>query len=227
MFEVCSRSNSSERHAKPKSDEESETFTEQDLKDMMSLVLENYKSFSELNEILEIGEEDSSCRKVPDFGFHESLISRFHQNHRFFCHHDYVVYNMSGTIFTFQLLYEAQNVLYCQDYAKYQFRTPSLCLYNENLSPFDMLCVSYFLQNSNKAWNHLHISDIMPIGSNPTYLKVFANSLTNNSTQQNSSCNILEIAFDLGSTQTKIFSSSFLCNITECYCVDIHFFCRL
>ena len=74
-----------------------------------------------------------------------------------------------------------------------------------------MLCVSYFLQNSNKAWNHLHISD-------PNDFKIFADSLINSS-QQNSSCNILDVAIDLGSTQTKFFSSSFLCNITECYCV--------
>ena len=73
-----------------------------------------------------------------------------------------------------------------------------------------MLCVSYFLQNSNKTWNHLHISD-------PNNVKIFADSLINSS-QQNSSCNILDVAIDLGSTQTKFLSSSFLCNITECYC---------
>ena len=201
-----------------KSDKESETFTEQDFKDMMSLVLENYKTFSELNEMLEIEEEDFSCQRVPVFGFHKSLFSRFHQNHRIFCHHDNVIHILSSTIFTFQLLYEAQNISYCQDYAKYRFWTPSLCLDKQNLSPFDMLCVSYFLQNSNKAWNHLHISDHLHILYNPNSLTVFANSLTNNPTQQNSSCNILEIAIDLGSTQTKFFSSSFLCNITECYC---------
>ena len=193
-------------------DKGSETFIEQDLKDMKGLVLQNHETFSELNEQLEI-EEGFSCIKIPYFGFYTRYISRyqFYQNQKIFNNHHQLVHNLSRTIFTFQLLYEAQNVSYCQDYAQYQFEIPSLCLYGQNLSPFDMLCVSYFLQNSNKAWNHLHISD-------PNNVKIFADSLINSS-QQNSSCNILDIAIDLGSTQTKFLSSSFLCNITECYCV--------
>ena len=190
-------------------DKGSDTFTKQDLKDMKGLVLQNHETFSELDEQLEI-EEGFSCMKIPDFGFHTMYISRFHQNHKIFNNHQYFVHNLSSTILTFQLLYEAQNVSYCQDYAQYEFEIPSLCLYGQNLSPFDMLCVSYFLQNSNITWNHLHISD-------PNNVKIFADSLINSS-QQNSSCNILDVAIDLGSTQIKFFSSSFLCNITECYC---------
>ena len=190
-------------------DKGSETFIEQDLEDMKGLVLQNHETFSELNEQLEI-EEGFSCIKIPYFGFYTRYISRFHQNQKILNKHHQLVHNLSNTIFTFQLLYEAQNVLYCQDYAQYQFEIPSLCLNRQNLSPFDMLCVSYFLQNSNKAWNHLHISD-------PNNFKIFADSMINSS-QQNSSCNILDVAIDLGSTQTKFLSSSFLCNITECYC---------
>ena len=199
-----------EQETKTILDKESDTFTEQDFKDMKCLVIENNETFSEPNEELNIREGPFSCLMEPSFGFHTSCISRFHQNHSFFNDHHIVRYDLSHILFTFQLLYEAQNVLYCQDYAQYQFEIPSLCLNRQNLSPFDMLCVSYFLQNSNKIWNHLHISD-------PNNVKIFADNLINSS-QQNSSCNILDVAIDLGSTQTKFFSSSFLCNITECYC---------
>ena len=191
-------------------DKESDTFTEQDFKDIKCLVLQNNETFSEPNEELNIREGPLSCLMEPNFGFHTSYISRFHQNHSIFNDHHIVCYDLSRILFTFQLLYEAQNVLYCQDYAQYRFEIPSLCLDRQNLSPFDMLCVSYFLQNSNKTWNHLHISD-------PNNFKIFADSLINSS-QQNSSCNILHVAIDLGSTQTKFLSSSFLCNITKCYC---------
>ena len=192
-------------------DKESDTFTEQDLKDIKCLVIEKNETFSEPNEELDISEGSFSCLMEPNFGFYKSYISRFHQNHSIFNTHHIFCYDLSHILFTFQLLYEAQNVLYCQDYAQYQFEIPSLCLSRrQNLSPFDMLCVSYFLQNSNKTWNHLHISD-------PNNVKIFADSLINSS-QQNSSCNILDVAIDLGSTQTKFLSSSFLCNITECYC---------
>ena len=187
-----------------------ETVIEYTFKDVI-MKLEEYEDFSKFDEQLEIEDCGLSCLKIPHFGFYKSYISRFHQHHKIFNDHQRIVYNLSNTIFTFQLLYEAQNVLYCQDYAQCQFMIPSLCLYRQNLSPFDMLCVSYFLQNSNKAWNHLHISD-------PNNFKIFSDSLINSS-QQNSSCNILDVAIDLGSTQTKFLSSSFLCNITECYCV--------
>ena len=117
-------------------DKGSETFIEQDLKDMKGLVLQNHETFSELNEQLEI-EEGFSCIKIPYFGFYTRYISRFHQNHKFlmtnitiFC------YNLSSILFTFQLLYEAQNVLYCQDYAQYQFEIPSLCLNRQKFISF-------------------------------------------------------------------------------------------
>ena len=57
----------------------------------------------------------------------------------------------SSILFAFQVLYEAQDISYCQKLAEdLDFeKIHSLCLHDQNLSPFDMLCVSYFLQNSN------------------------------------------------------------------------------
>ena len=105
-----------------------------------------------------------------------------------------------------------RNISYCQKLAKdLDFNEiPSLCLYGQNLSPFDMLCVSFFLQNSNMKWNHLHFDD-------SKQLKIFADSLLNHS-QHNSTCDILDIKIGNYNIPSKFWSSSFLCNITECYC---------
>ena len=87
---------------------------------------------------------------------------------------------------------------------------PSLCLDRLDLSPFDMLCISYFLQNSNMTWNYLHFGY-------SNQVKIFADSLIKNS-QQSSTCNILHIRIVMiVNMPSEFWSSSFLCNVTECY----------
>ena len=145
-------------------------------------------------------EEGLSCMKTPAFGYKTSLDSRFHHNQSIFTDHWNLRLDLSKIVFSFQILYEAQNPLYCEEYVHFGlFKIPSLCLYCQNLSSFDMLCVSYFLENSNMALNHLHIADREQV-------KVFADSLTNN-LQKKSTCNILQADIDLHTTQSKFLSS--------------------
>ena len=166
----------------------------------------------EESDCLEVG---YSCQRVPAaaFEYEAYCYSRFHQNIKILSYH-FSNHPNSSTIdiFTFHILYEAQNVSYCQELAEELGFTenPSLCLDRRDFSPFDMLCISYFLKNSNMKWNHLHFA-------NSKQVKIFADSLLENS-QQSSTCNILNIDnlnnFNISS---EFWSSSFLCNVTECY----------
>ena len=170
--------------------------------------------FSELKEesgCLEVG---YSCSMIPaSMSEYEAYYySKFHQNAENMFRHRINRDNFSSILFAFHVLYEAQNISYCQKLAKdLDFnKIPSLCLYGLKLSSFDMLCVSYFLLNSNMKWNHLHFS-------NSEQLKIFADSLLKHS-QHNSTCNILEIEIGDHNIPSEVWSSSFLCNITECHC---------
>ena len=170
--------------------------------------------FSELGEesgCLEVG---YSCLRVPAAvsEYEAYCCSKFHQNTKIFSAHLKMSNEFSSILFALQVLYEAQNISYCQKLAEDLVfnEIPSLCLYNIKLSPFDMLCVSFFLQNSNMKWNHLHFDD-------SKQLKILADSLLKHP-QHNSTCNILDIRIGNYNIPSRFWSSSFLCNITECYC---------
>ena len=169
--------------------------------------------FSELDEesgCLEVG---CSCLRDPAAvsEYEAYCYSKFHQNTEILSFHSKNRYDYSIILFAFQVVYEAQNISYCQKLAEdLGFNEiPSLCLYRQKLSPFDMLCVSYFLQNSNMKWNHLHFDE-------SKQLEIFADSLLKH-LQHNSTCNILEIRIGNCNIPSKFLSSSFLSNITECY----------
>ena len=89
----------------------------------------------------------------------------------------------------------------------------SLCLQRVRLSLFDILCLSYFLNNSNTSWNHLDLSEI-----NGQQVQILTNTLTNNS-QQNQ-CNVIEVILleTTDGSVYKLLKLSFLHNIQECYC---------
>ena len=58
------------------------------------------------------------------------------------------------------LLYESQNPELCHTFSQ-SMKNQSLCLHEENrLSLFDVLCLGYFLKNSNITWNCLDLGDI-------------------------------------------------------------------
>ena len=165
---------------------------------------------------------DLQCKRIPQFGFEACYHSRFQQ------HPEIQVQSMLFTfgsihcssnyfdkldIFLLQLLYESQNTTLCQVFAQ-SMKDHSLCLHRVRLSLFDILCLSYFLNNSNTSWNHLHLSEL-----NDQDLQIFTNTLTNNS-QQNQ-CKILEVnlSFTTDDSVYQLLKLSFLHNIQEFYCI--------
>ena len=90
----------------------------------------------------------------------------------------------------------------------------SLCIHEVGLSLFDILCLSYFLNNSNRSWNHLDLYRLYD-----QKVQILTNTLTNNS-QQNQ-CKILEVFLFLtydDDSVYKLLKLSFLHNIQEFYC---------
>ena len=162
-------------------------------------------------------EIDLQCKRKPQFGFDACYHSRFQQhpeiqlsfwdsNH---CSSDYLE---KPYVLFLQLLYESQNTTLCQVLAQ-SMKNHSLCLHRVRLSLFDILCLSYFLNNSNTSWNHLDLSKL-----NGQRLQILTNTLTNNS-QQNQ-CKILEVVMFRVTDDSvyKLLKLSFLHNIQECYC---------
>ena len=163
-------------------------------------------------------EVDLQCKRKPQFGFKACYHSRFQQ-------HPEIQLKSSGNsnhyssdyfdkldILLLQLLYESQNTTLCHILAQ-SMKTHSLCLRGVRLSLFDILCLSYFLNNSNTSWNHLDLSEL-----NDQQVQILTNTLTNNS-QQNQ-CKILEVIFSRRTENSlyKLLKLSFLHNIQECYC---------
>uniref|UniRef100_A0A1X7US57 NACHT domain-containing protein n=1 Tax=Amphimedon queenslandica TaxID=400682 RepID=A0A1X7US57_AMPQE len=118
-------------------------------------------------------------------------------------------------ILLFQLLYESQNKTLCQVLAQ-SINNHSLYLDTESahLSLFDLLCLSYCINNSNTTWNHLDLRR-----TSNQELSVIAAGLTNNSLQ--TQCKRLDLRMyepTNNSIHKLLQPSSILCNIQECYC---------
>ena len=62
-------------------------------------------------------------------------------------------------ILLFHLLYESQNSILCQILSQ-SIKNYSLCLHEKTLSLFDILCLGYFLNNSNITWNSLDLGSV-------------------------------------------------------------------
>ena len=158
-------------------------------------------------------ELDLQCKMRPLFGFDVCYRSRFHQNpmirvdynHHVSSDNDYTKFNA-----LLQMLYESQNSELCQILAK-SISNRSLCLdfHQVILSQFDILCLSYFLNNSNITWNHLDLGYL-----NEQSVQILTNTLTNGS--QHIQC---EVYLHYVSTQQvlKLFQLSFFRNIQQCY----------
>uniref|UniRef100_A0A1X7SU35 NACHT domain-containing protein n=1 Tax=Amphimedon queenslandica TaxID=400682 RepID=A0A1X7SU35_AMPQE len=125
-------------------------------------------------------------------GFEAYYYSWFHQYQNKFSafRHERSDNSDNFPILLLQLLYESQNTTLCQILAQ-SINDQSLCLVlYEWLSLFDWLCLNYFINNSNTAWNNLHLGDV----SNEK-LSVFTAGLINNSRQTQSNkvkCSIQE-----------------------------------
>ena len=164
-------------------------------------------------------EVDLQCKRIPQFGFESCYHCRFQQHPQIIqlpsvldSIHCSSHYFDKLVILLLQLLYESQNTTLCQVFAQ-SMKNHSLCLHEVRLSLFDILCLSYFLNNSNTSWNHLDLYRLYD-----QKVQILTNTLTNNS-QQNQ-CKILEVML-VGTkcdSVYKLLKLSFLHNIQEFYC---------
>ena len=98
---------------------------------------------------------DLQCKRRPWFGFDDCYHSRLYKNYQI---RNHIETNDSNefAIFLLQLLYESQNTKLCSTVSQ-SMKNHSLSLRNLRLSLFETLCVSYFLNNSNRTLNHLDL----------------------------------------------------------------------
>ena len=173
-------------------------------------------------------ELDLQCKRKPLFGIDACFRSRFYcrpeirlpDNPLFYFDHVFNNDNNNTVDALLQLLYESQNETLCQILAQ-SITNHNLCLFKSiynfrQVSQFDILCYSYFLNHC--KINHLHLG----IRSDE-HLQILTSKLENNSQHnqcnQHNQCKILEIYLMNVSTEqvVKLFQSSLLYNIQECY----------
>ena len=168
-------------------------------------------------------ELDLQCKRKPLFGIDACFRSRFYcrpeiilSDSTWFSNFDHVFNNDNNNTVDalLQLLYESQNEKLCQILAQ-SITNHNLCLFKNiynfwRVSQFDILCYSYFLNHC--KINHLHLG----IRSDE-HLQILTSKLENNS--RHNQCKILEIYLKNVSTEPveKLFQSSLLHNIQECY----------
>ena len=163
-------------------------------------------------------ELDLQCKWKPLFGFDVCYRSRFYQNPEIRLESVFTSYHVpthddddNKFIALLQLLYESQNETLCEILSQ-SINNHSLCLYRVRLSVFDILCLSYFLNNSNITWNHLDLGLL-----NEQKVQILTNTLTNNS--QHNQCKLLQVyLYKVSMEQViKLFQLSFFHNIQQCY----------
>ena len=159
---------------------------------------------------------DLQCKREPQFGYDAMYLSWFRQNPkidgtRHLSSHTVDIFYDKFDVLLLQLLYESQNTTLCHILAQSMINQ-SLCLRQLNLSLFDILCLSYFLNNSNMTWKYLDLDTL-----NEQKVQIITDTITNNS-QQNQ-CKGLEIK--LGNdvspeTTDALFQLPFFCHIQHC-----------
>ena len=163
-------------------------------------------------------ELDLQCKRIPLFGFDVCYRSRFYQNPEIRLENVFTSYHVftddddgNKFIALLQLLYESQNETLCEILSQ-SINNHSLCLYRVRLSVFDILCLSYFLNNSNITWNHLDLRIL-----NEQEVQILTSTLTNNS--QHNQCKILQVdLYQVSMEQViKLFQLSYFHNIQQCY----------
>ena len=169
-------------------------------------------------------ELDLQCKRKPLFGFDVCYRSRFYQNPEIRLENVFTPVHVSTDddddnkfIACLQLLYESQNETLCEILSQ-SINNHALCLYRVRLSVFDILCLSYFLNNSNITWNHLDLGLL-----NEHQVQILTNTLTNNS--QHNQCKILQVYLHKVSIEQviKLFQLSFFHNIQQCYIALFHY----
>ena len=157
-------------------------------------------------------ELDLQCMRKPLFGFDVCYRSRFYQNPEIRLNHVFTDDDDDNKfIALLQLLYESQNETLCEILSQ-SINNHSLCLDRVRLSVFDILCLSYFLNNSNITWNHLDLRVL-----NEQEVQILTNTLTNNS--QHNQCKILQVDLHNVSMEQviKLFQLFFFHNIQQCH----------
>ena len=108
-----------------------------------------------------------------------------------------------------QFLYESQNETLCEILLQ-SINDYSMCFHRVRLSPFDILCLGYFLNNSNVNWNHLDLGKL-----NEQKVQILTNAVRNTNIQ----CKILQVHLNNLSKEKviKLFQLSLFQNIQQCY----------
>ena len=154
---------------------------------------------------------DLRCKTEPLFGFHALHDSCFISN-PMRTEHIKSIYFDEFPIFLLQLLYESQNTALCEVLAQ-SFKDSSLCLYGVQLSSFDMMCLSFFIDNSNIAWNHLDLLCLV----DGQKISIFIDGLTNQTTTSCKKCEIEFVATRKEEIVSLLQPSHLLHNIEEFY----------
>ena len=113
----------------------------------------------------------------------------------------------------FHLLYESQNKKLCQVLSQ-SMKNQSLCLHNTKLSLFDVLCLRFFLINSNTTWKYLDLGSL-----NGQSVQLLIKTLTDNNSIQCVKFDLTIQNCDQMSIEAviKLMQSSFSCYLQECY----------
>ena len=163
---------------------------------------------------------DLQCKREPLFSYDAMYLSWFHQNPETEIVRAHVssytvdIFYDKFDVLLLQLLYESQNTTLCHILAQ-SMNNQLLCLHKLNLSLFDILCLSYFLNNSNITWKYLHLGRL-----NEQKVQIITDTITNNS-QQNQ-CKGLKIVLDNNvspETTDALFQLPFFCHIQHCILV--------
>ena len=118
-------------------------------------------------------ELDLQCLRSPLFGFEVCYHSNFNQT--YVRPHGIPILSYNLDVLLLHLLYESQNTKLCHTLAQ-SMKNQSLCLHRVDftLTLFDLLCLSFFLNNSNVAWNYLDLEK-----RNGQEIQLLASTLTN------------------------------------------------
>ena len=147
-------------------------------------------------------EIDLECKRRP---FFKSECSRFVKRPKHIDKHLYPSDKLD--VLLLHLLYESQNTKLCEVLSQ-AMKNQSLCLYRNDFSLFDILCLSYFLNHSNTTWNCL---DLSTLSEQKLQLLTKEQSYAN--------CKNLEITGYYVKKETKLYQL-FNENLQECYILD-------
>ena len=157
---------------------------------------------------------DLQCKTGPLFGFH-ALYNSYFTSSSITEHFTSDSFD-KFPVFLLQLLYESQNTTLCRVLAQ-SIKDSSLCLNDVQLSSFDVMCLSFFIENSKANWNQLDLARNLYLQQKRL---IFIEGLTSN-TLQNTWCKSLQVVlqeYQYGEIYLQLLQPSHLLyNIEECY----------